>query len=480
MKRKILIWILIVLIAIEALVLSWVYLSVKNKEKYNQQISLGNKYLSETDYENAELCYIKAIEIEDKRSVPYMQLAALYQKQDDFEKALDILETGEKKSVFSEEDEEDVEYIRSVIQSEVNKKQSKEKNDEEKKDEKKQEELDKSVYLEQYQLVLDEYNQAKQYSDTYVYQHRDEFPNVDTGYINHLSDVRYSLYDIDSNGIDELLLYWHYKTGDGYGDDLFDVYSFNGKTAEKLFFKDSSAWRVDFRAYADGTFYVFYTAGSTRAGRIEFYKLGEDGYTLIPGEKYEVDEVKHAQAPYFNDSETLTEDQFQEKLEMHPEIMIENYMELDVPITGKKMEPLQEAENQDKKENNLDNSLEYYVGKSWDELKEDYPVFENAIKNQAGGYVEEADLYFNWNNSVYFSIKDNIIVCILLEGSSEFNLYGIYCGMPWSDYEALRNDDFSTDVKCKGSGSENNVVIYTWCATKNESVPYSRRPENRF
>lgn len=161
MKRKILIFILILLIAIETFLLSWVCLFVKDIQKYNQQISLGDKYLSEMNYEKAELCYKKAIEIEDKRSVSYLQLAVLYQKQDDLEKALDMLGQGEKKGAYSKENEDDVKYLRSIIQSDVIKKQVNLENNKKKNDEGMQEKIDKSEYLEQYQLILDEYNAAK-------------------------------------------------------------------------------------------------------------------------------------------------------------------------------------------------------------------------------------------------------------------------------------------------------------------------------
>lgn len=51
-------------------------------------------------------------------------------------------------------------------------------------------ELRKSVgrmHCLQYQVLLEEYSRAKAYDDTYLYQHRGEFSNVDNGYTNYFT-----------------------------------------------------------------------------------------------------------------------------------------------------------------------------------------------------------------------------------------------------------------------------------------------------
>lgn len=63
---------------------------------FERQISLGDKYLKEMDYENAELAYIEAIKIDEKQQEGYEKLARLYMKVEKWEEAEDILELGIK------------------------------------------------------------------------------------------------------------------------------------------------------------------------------------------------------------------------------------------------------------------------------------------------------------------------------------------------------------------------------------------------
>ena len=71
------------------------FLAVK-KQKYEKQLSLGEKYLAQLDYENAEICFRKAISIEEKEAAPYLQLAAVYFVQERPEEAKEILEEGSR------------------------------------------------------------------------------------------------------------------------------------------------------------------------------------------------------------------------------------------------------------------------------------------------------------------------------------------------------------------------------------------------
>ena len=321
--QKILRTLSILLIVIESLLLGRIYMSVGHVKDYNEQISLGDKYLEEMDYENAEVCYNKAIHIDEKQARPYLQLAVLYYDSDRQEEALDILEQGEKNKVYSEAEEESVEEIRETINAEENKKDGEEGSEEEnsEKEDEQTKMADREELLKRYQDILFEYFEVSQCDDTYLYQHQDEFPNADTIYARFYSDLYYRLYDIDKNGVDELLLFWKYETADGeYKYWLFDVYAYNGKTAEKLFFKESSAWHNEIKVYTDGTMYVFETAGSTRLGTIKFYKLAENGYTPIMTERYKVDKETHQDTPYYNDLEALTESQFEEKLSSYTDI----------------------------------------------------------------------------------------------------------------------------------------------------------------
>lgn len=75
-------------------------------KRYEEQISLGDKYLEELDYENAEISYRKAVEISEKRESSYVKLTVLYMEQEEYEKAAQVIEEGReqtgKEEVFSD------------------------------------------------------------------------------------------------------------------------------------------------------------------------------------------------------------------------------------------------------------------------------------------------------------------------------------------------------------------------------------------
>ncbi len=59
-----------------------------------EQLSLGEKYLSELDYENAIIAFNKVINIDPKNVRAYIGLSDAYMGKGDIEKAIEILETG--------------------------------------------------------------------------------------------------------------------------------------------------------------------------------------------------------------------------------------------------------------------------------------------------------------------------------------------------------------------------------------------------
>ena len=98
-------------VGIAALVLALVFgitefamqtLKENREKKVNNLIVDAGKYLEALDYTQAEDCYLEAIEIDEKREQPYLELAVLYQEQDQMEKALDILKLGMENTESSE------------------------------------------------------------------------------------------------------------------------------------------------------------------------------------------------------------------------------------------------------------------------------------------------------------------------------------------------------------------------------------------
>ncbi len=111
---------LTVILAVAAAVIG--FLAVK-KQKYEKQLSLGEKYLAELDYENAEICFREAISIEEKEAAPYLQLAAVYFVQERTEEAKEILEEGSR-SVKDKEGKKQLEKsLEEITETEDQKKE---------------------------------------------------------------------------------------------------------------------------------------------------------------------------------------------------------------------------------------------------------------------------------------------------------------------------------------------------------------------
>ena len=79
----------------------------KEKQKYQNLLEDGAKYLEEMDYDRAETSYLKAITIDPKRSEPYLKLADIYVVQGDREKAFDILTQG-RENVDNDDDASEI------------------------------------------------------------------------------------------------------------------------------------------------------------------------------------------------------------------------------------------------------------------------------------------------------------------------------------------------------------------------------------
>ncbi|MGN0256538.1 MAG: tetratricopeptide repeat protein [Chordicoccus sp.] len=62
---------------------------------YHQALDLGNKYLTEMNYDNAIFYYQKAINIEPSKAEGYLSLADLYSGQKDYDSAMEVLSYGQ-------------------------------------------------------------------------------------------------------------------------------------------------------------------------------------------------------------------------------------------------------------------------------------------------------------------------------------------------------------------------------------------------
>lgn len=64
----------------------------------NEQLSFGQKYLDEHDYENAVMTFNKILEVDPRNIEAYIGLADAYIATNDEEEAIEILELGYEKT----------------------------------------------------------------------------------------------------------------------------------------------------------------------------------------------------------------------------------------------------------------------------------------------------------------------------------------------------------------------------------------------
>ena len=100
-------------IVISAIVFVLIAGGNSSAKRIAELLDLGNKYLTEQDYEEAVAAFQEAIEIEPKCEEAYLGLADVYIAMDDYESAIDILQQGieqtgsEELAAYLEEIKED-------------------------------------------------------------------------------------------------------------------------------------------------------------------------------------------------------------------------------------------------------------------------------------------------------------------------------------------------------------------------------------
>ena len=116
-KRKpVFLWIGIISLVVIAAVVISVYVISKssNENTYDDKLDLGRKYLMELNYEQAAIAFEEAIKIDPKRKDAYIELAEVYVKNGEPEKAVEILEEATD-ILDSENDKEKIETKKTEI-----------------------------------------------------------------------------------------------------------------------------------------------------------------------------------------------------------------------------------------------------------------------------------------------------------------------------------------------------------------------------
>lgn len=96
----------------------------------------------------------------------------------------------------------------------------------------------------------------------------------------HKQDIYYALYDIDGNGTMELII----AGGEGgvsnpaFSPWNYDLYGYDGTSVVHLFPGMEFGYRTNFLLYENGIIEVFYSGSAAESG-IDFYKIGNDGFT---------------------------------------------------------------------------------------------------------------------------------------------------------------------------------------------------------
>ena len=94
-KFHLLVWILVAVIVLAGIGTGIYFaLSSQSQDGFQEQLSLGEKYLEELKYEDAIVALNRAIEIDPKNEKPYLLLADAYLATDAYDHAVEVLEQG--------------------------------------------------------------------------------------------------------------------------------------------------------------------------------------------------------------------------------------------------------------------------------------------------------------------------------------------------------------------------------------------------
>ena len=96
-KKKMLLVILMEIVAVLLLAVFTILLLVSRADRYQERLSMGDKYLAQMNYEDAKICYRNAIRIDEKKAEGYVGLSEVYASQNQYDVAWDILELGQER-----------------------------------------------------------------------------------------------------------------------------------------------------------------------------------------------------------------------------------------------------------------------------------------------------------------------------------------------------------------------------------------------
>lgn len=221
------------------------------------------------------------------------------------------------------------------------------------------------------------------------------------------SDIMYGLYDIDGNGISELIFC--------YDDTIIDVHSYDGNSARRVVNENSVAQDDKLHIYKDGTIYINYLS-ETKYASANFGKMSDIGYSMN----------------LFRSEEDDTGVQ-----ELGEEIEI-NWQGLDVPLA----ETAQSEINDESETKQGNKSIDY--------------------TNVYGSIISEACRQWgeDYNYSVYDINHDGVYELLVEEGTCEADaVRSIYTVADGQAKQLGKVNDFHTSFYAdEGNGKENYII----------------------
>lgn len=166
--------------------------------------------------------------------------------------------------------------------------------------------------LEQYQdMVQNDFYKSLIDSDNYD----SSFGEAIGLEIRHLvQDIYYALYDIDGNGTAELIIAGG-ENRNANADNSpwnYDLYGYDGTNVVHIFSDMEFGYRTNFSLYENGVIAIFYSNSAAESG-VDFYKIGNDGFTPEKIDSFAMVGHLEGDAPvfdYLQNGNEITEDEY--------------------------------------------------------------------------------------------------------------------------------------------------------------------------
>ena len=169
-----------------------------------------------------------------------------------------------------------------------------------------------------YEEIISKYGEIlnNNYSDADLEFLNTQYPELNLALIQdaiiNQYDLSYWLYDINQDGVDELLITTDYDTDNSTGF-FYALYTQTDNTAIPLI--TDCAYRIMFYVCEDGSV-IKYASGGAMYGEATVYKIGDYGHSLNYITRYDIDYENYPDTPYYNGDEWLSKDAFDRRYRM--------------------------------------------------------------------------------------------------------------------------------------------------------------------